>query len=155
MELYHHGVKGQKWGVRRYQDENGDLTAAGRRRYSGKNGLGKYLYDNSENAQYRNRSNFKAATLGSFAGMVAAGAARGQDVTGKLNGKTVSYNTGLSPRGQLAVGVIVGTAATKAGQAYFRQRQYADIQTASSIDATNTDRRKAREYLRSQGINVE
>ena len=33
-ELYHWGVKGMKWGVRRYQNEDGSLTAAGRSRYS-------------------------------------------------------------------------------------------------------------------------
>lgn len=32
-ELYHHGVLGQKWGVRRYQNADGSLTAKGRRRY--------------------------------------------------------------------------------------------------------------------------
>lgn len=32
-ELYHHGIKGQKWGVRRYQNEDGSLTNAGRKRY--------------------------------------------------------------------------------------------------------------------------
>lgn len=32
-ELYHHGVKGQKWGVRRYQNEDGSLTPAGKVRY--------------------------------------------------------------------------------------------------------------------------
>lgn len=32
-ELYHYGVKGQKWGVRRYQNEDGSLTEAGKKRY--------------------------------------------------------------------------------------------------------------------------
>jgi len=31
--LYHHGVKGQKWGVRRYQNPDGTYTQAGRIRY--------------------------------------------------------------------------------------------------------------------------
>ena len=29
--LEHHGILGQKWGVRRYQKEDGSLTSAGRR----------------------------------------------------------------------------------------------------------------------------
>lgn len=31
-ELYHHGIKGQKWGVRRYQNSDGSLTDAGKKR---------------------------------------------------------------------------------------------------------------------------
>ena len=36
-DLCHHGIKGQKWGERRYQNEDGSWTAAGRERY-GKGG---------------------------------------------------------------------------------------------------------------------
>ena len=31
-ELYHHGVKGQKWGIRRFQNKDGSLTLAGKKR---------------------------------------------------------------------------------------------------------------------------
>ena len=31
-ELYHHGIKGQKWGVRRFQNPDGSLTSAGQKR---------------------------------------------------------------------------------------------------------------------------
>ena len=30
-ELYHHGIKGMKWGVRRYQNYDGSLTSAGKK----------------------------------------------------------------------------------------------------------------------------
>lgn len=33
MEFYHHGIKGQRWGVRRYQNADGSLTSAGQKRY--------------------------------------------------------------------------------------------------------------------------
>lgn len=43
-ELYHHGIKGQKWGVRRFQNEDGSLTEAGEKRYG-----------SLENSRQRNR----------------------------------------------------------------------------------------------------
>lgn len=32
-ELYHHGIKGMKWGIRRFQRKDGSLTSAGKKRY--------------------------------------------------------------------------------------------------------------------------
>ena len=31
--LYHYGIRGMKWGIRRFEDESGHLTPAGKRRY--------------------------------------------------------------------------------------------------------------------------
>lgn len=33
-ELYHHGIRGQKWGVRKYQNIDGTYTEEGKKRYS-------------------------------------------------------------------------------------------------------------------------
>lgn len=48
-ELYHHGIQGMHWYVRRYQNKDGSLTAAGRKRY----GVGK----ETTAKQYQNRLN--------------------------------------------------------------------------------------------------
>lgn len=33
LSLEHHGIKGQRWGIRRYQNADGSLTVAGKKRY--------------------------------------------------------------------------------------------------------------------------
>ncbi len=69
-ELYHHGVKGQRWGVRRYQDKNGRLTAAGKAR----------LKDSSVNYQRSNKSSKNAPKDMVSDAMAVNGGARGNSV---------------------------------------------------------------------------
>lgn len=52
--LYHHGIKGQKWGLRKYQNEDGSLTPAGREHYG--YGQDRSLSGRIRDAQYRRAS---------------------------------------------------------------------------------------------------
>ena len=63
-DLQHHGIKGQKWGIRRFQNRDGSLTAAGKRRVNS---------DSSDDTQNESRRSGKAgktvakAALGALA----------------------------------------------------------------------------------------
>lgn len=56
-ELYHWGVKGMKWGVRRYQNKDGSLTAKGKKRY-GLGDNGELVKKSSETRLYEKLASF-------------------------------------------------------------------------------------------------
>lgn len=58
-ELYHHGILGQKWGERRYQNPDGSLTEEGRKRY----GKQKLIDNYRENDDYYVLKNKRFETI--------------------------------------------------------------------------------------------
>lgn len=55
-ELYHYGVKGMKWGVRRYQNKDGTLTEAGKKRIR-ESGTFLTSYSKDKNSKARRKVN--------------------------------------------------------------------------------------------------
>lgn len=78
-ELYHHGVKGQKWGVRRYQNKDGSLTKAGRKRYT-KEEIDRIKSDIDE-LRTSSISTGKAAALSALGGIGGLGLTAGTILT--------------------------------------------------------------------------
>lgn len=139
MELYHHGILGQKWGVRRFQNKDGSYTNAGKQRAADRPSTWK----GPDTARY-NRANRRAdkglmrrakgetitdnntkADYGSMAVGVAALAARGYM---RQNGiRTIAMRYGNKKLGSInGTSIAVGAAVASAmiyGRTYMKNRQ--------------------------------
>lgn len=60
--LAHHGIKGMKWGIRRFQNPDGTLTAAGKKRYYGQDGRLSRAGNKFNRAQREKLKAYKEAT---------------------------------------------------------------------------------------------
>jgi hypothetical protein len=111
-ELYHHGIKGMKWGVRRFQDTKGRLTAAGKQRVKDRE-INKKIesYVKSGKAKVDNLAHYE---VGELSTMITA---KGKKyVSGLINGHDFDWqevndygNRGLFRKGGLQnVATILG-----------------------------------------------
>ena len=136
--LAHHGIKGQKWGVRRFQDQNGTLTPEGRKRYRSDQGTREIIentssYNNLSKDIKREYANYgrtsggkKGFILGMGAGaLVGAGKSVFDTVHNKDRiGKSFGYSSGaiinrfvrntmLGALGGSVVGTLIGSSIGK------------------------------------------
>lgn len=71
-DLRHHGIKGQKWGIRRFQNKDGSLTPAGKKRYDESD-------EEREKKEKSKKTKAKVATAAVATAAVAATAAANKD----------------------------------------------------------------------------
>lgn len=62
-ELYHWGIKGMKWGVRRYQNKDGSLTNAGKKRYETEADKGGYNQERADGTRFKQGKKGKIENL--------------------------------------------------------------------------------------------
>lgn len=156
--LAHHGIKGQKWGVRRYQDQNGTLTSEGKERYRTNQGT-KEIIDNSDTysklvgphkRQYINYGKSSGAKRGFLIGLgtgAAAGAGKtifetvvnrnklgsGEFTTNRVINRFIR-NTMIGAFGGSVIGTLYGSVAGKKSA----QAKLADKGQAYTNELLNT-----------------
>ena len=98
--LSHHGILGQKWGVRRYQNKDGTWTSAGKKRYGD---------DAQENPKTKNNTKKKVA-IGVAAGTATvAGVVLTAYLVKKMGNKSISELADSVETGKKAVEKILET----------------------------------------------
>ena len=141
-ELYHFGVKGMKWGVRRYEDKSGHLTPAGKKRYD--YGGDKHKQKNNMHKRYKNsltpeerkrvqseaRSRLSDENAKKFADRHRTGlrVAKTLLVTGLMDSTAANVNAALLNAGQDGAAKAISTLESLGSWAYLGSSLYSIYQ---------------------------
>ena len=112
--IEHHGVKGQKWGIRRYQNEDGSLTDEGREKYGYNQGWeARQQYKRGTITKEQKREAVKArGLLGKVDNVMNLGLGRRvREFENRHKKGIMAANIALGVAGTIAAGVLTGGAA--------------------------------------------
>ena len=111
--LEHHGVKGQHWGVRRYQNEDGSLTAEGREKYGQQGWEARQMYKKGTITKEQKKEATRAGNIiGKIDNVMSLGFGRRmREFESRHKKGLTAASAALGIAGTVAVGVLTGGSA--------------------------------------------